>query len=366
MSRIKELKNKDLNKINIIDFYQRIVNSDKTKYLELVEKLMDKFLEENITSNSFIKEVCRDITNFDYENLSYFETILLECFSRMGIIEKFICLNKFIDYNERNLIEKNDLTTYKSFNEIENQVNIADIKSISKDMEKQVLTLLNDDTWIVVKPLSFESSKKYGSNTKWCTTMVTEPSYFYKYFRNGILIYCINKNTGYKVAVYKRLSEKETSFWDQKDNRIDSFETELTGEIINILKKDFKECKKSNYDLADSESIKREMGYYNMIYKDNVSINEEQHRRVTINNMFDETDEPELPNPPIDENLTNINEGIGIKRSQVVDFDYDEQHMGVHLDQMAEIIDNRVIYTDDDAIYNDDEVIQPHGINVRG
>ena len=52
-----------------------------------------------------------------------------------------------------------------------------------------------------------------------------------------MLIYCINKVTGYKVASFYSLdkNDPEFSFWNQKDSRIDSLDTELTDEIRLLI-----------------------------------------------------------------------------------------------------------------------------------
>lgn len=297
MSRIKELKNKEWNKINIVDLYQKIICSEKTKYFELLEKLMDKNLEINYPYNHAINAIKELVPTFNEEGLTYFEIMLLYSITQVGGNEKIVNFNKFIEYNERNLIEKNDVTSYKSFEELENQVNIVDIKLISKELEKQVITLFNNDDWIVIKPLSFEASKKYGANTTWCTTMTNDPSYFYKYFRNGILIYCVNKKTGYRVAAYKRLSEREISFWNQVDKRIDSFESDLPGEIIGILKDEFKNCNKSNYALADVTEVRKEMAYNNVTFRDGAIVQGGEaiaRRGVPVHNVFDGGDQ-EMP-----------------------------------------------------------------------
>lgn len=286
MSRIKDLKNKDGNSLNIIELYKKLINSDKTKYVELFERLNNVHLNEFYPKNVVIDEIKSYAPHLDGDNLTDFEVIMLHSITQLTGSDRIIDFNKFVEYNERNLIEKNDVTTYKSFEELESQVNIVDIKLITKDMEKQVVTLFNDDEWVVIKPLSFEASKKYGSNTKWCTTMVTDPSYFFRYFRNGILIYCVNKKTGYKVAAYKKLSEREISFWNQQDKRIDSFESELTGEIIDILKKEFKNCKNSNYAVADYNEVRNEMKRYNVSYRDNI-VEEAPRRGIPIGNAFD-------------------------------------------------------------------------------
>ena len=81
-----------------------------------------------------------------------------------------------------------------------NQLSLADIKSELKGLENETIKVYEDDVWLLVRPLSYLSSKKYGSNTKWCTTTESNSEYFIKYSSKGVLIYCINKKTGYKVA----------------------------------------------------------------------------------------------------------------------------------------------------------------------
>ena len=82
---------------------------------------------------------------------------------------------------------------------------------------------------------------KYGSNTKWCTTM-DSGKYFANYSKWGILIYALNKKTGYKFASFKNLNEnrdKEFSFWNPADNKIDPLDIlEIPTEIISIIRKE--------------------------------------------------------------------------------------------------------------------------------
>jgi hypothetical protein len=150
---------------------------------------------------------------------------------------------KFCDYNERSLVEQNDLSTYKSFEDIITQVNIAEIKVEMKELENEVVRVHEDDEWLLVRPMTFLASKKYGANTKWCTTSESNPEYFLKYSERGVLIYCMNKKTGYKVASFYSLksSDPEFSFWNQKDSRIDSLQTELTDELRVIIKNESKQ-----------------------------------------------------------------------------------------------------------------------------
>jgi hypothetical protein len=75
------------------------------------------------------------------------------------------------------------------------------------------------------------------------------------------LIYCINKITGDKVGSFKSLDqhEKETSFWDIVDQRIDSMDSGLPSVVMDIIRKEFKEQVKSNFELLSDEERNRQL-----------------------------------------------------------------------------------------------------------
>ena len=50
-------------------------------------------------------------------------------------------IKKFEELNERNLIINNDLTKFKTFEELELEVSLAELKSVTKDLEKQTITI---------------------------------------------------------------------------------------------------------------------------------------------------------------------------------------------------------------------------------
>jgi hypothetical protein len=128
---------------------------------------------------------------------------------------------------------------------------------MSKENENQRHLVYQDDTYIILRPLTFEASKKYGSNTKWCTTMEHEPSYFDKFYSRGILIYILNKVNGVKIASYRSVHDgtHEFSFWNQIDHRIDSMETNLPQFVLDIVKNEIKQNFKSNRELLSEEDI---------------------------------------------------------------------------------------------------------------
>jgi hypothetical protein len=192
------------------------------------------------------------------DNLHPNELEMMFCFYNVLVGSRHAeLLTNFIDYNERKLINQSDVTTYKNFDEMESQVSLAELKLVSKELQAQTEVLHDSDEWLVLKPLSFEASLKYGASTKWCTAMRNDPEYFSRYSRRGIVIYCINRSTGDKVAAFKNLNtdyEYETSFWDVKDIRIDSMEANLPTHILDIIRYQFSNVTTTNWDLMSDEA----------------------------------------------------------------------------------------------------------------
>jgi hypothetical protein len=126
--------------------------------------------------------------------------------------------------------------------------------------------------------------------------MEHSPDYYLKYSRNGILIYCLNKKTGDKVAVYKSLStheNRETSFWDMSDVRIDSIESGLPNEIMEVIKNEFINMKKTNWDLLSEDDANNQLLW------------------IQQNSYDKEFREPEPIAVRIDEYTEEINEYVG-------------------------------------------------------
>jgi hypothetical protein len=167
---------------------------------------------------------------------------------------------KFCEYNERGLIEQSDLSRYTTFEEIMTATGIAEVKTLEKDLEKQIKVIYSDDEWIVLRPLTYHSSRKYGSSTKWCTTQENNPEYFIRYAKKGILLYMINKVTGLKVACFKSLdnNDPEFSFWNQVDTRIDSMESELPLFIMECIREEVTENPVTNLSLLSEEDFKKQ------------------------------------------------------------------------------------------------------------
>jgi hypothetical protein len=142
-----------------------------------------------------------------------------------------------VEFNEalqKGLVVENDISKYKNMNEITNQLSIARTKDLLNKSRKEISVVYEDDMVMMLKPLSFEASLKYGAGTKWCTAMKSDPEYFYRYSKNGILIYLINKVTGRKFGCFSEVMSR-VSIFNEVDESIDSFHMELPYETLSKL-----------------------------------------------------------------------------------------------------------------------------------
>jgi hypothetical protein len=81
-----------------------------------------------------------------------------------------------------------------------------------------------------------------------------------------VLVYCINKKNGYKVAAFYSLdkNEPEFSYWNQKDTRIDSTDSQLPLELIGFIRDYVKDPKvKSNTAMLTGDAKKKELALSN-------------------------------------------------------------------------------------------------------
>ena len=266
MSRIEELK-KQNPAFNIDGIAIMNDSLGKSKYTEMAINLIKhKILENNENRhNDLIYELQYEL-GFDEEylnSLTYMElSNIIHLISNYFGYSNFKLIKEFIDLNEKKLIENNDLTAYKTFNELELQISLSNLKNIDKEMTKQVQKLYETDEWLLVKPLSYQASLKYGASTKWCTASKDNAEYYFRYSKRGILIYSINKKTGNKVAGFKSVdenSEPETSFWNITDQRIDSMDSGLPSDVLDIFRNEFSNTKQTNWDILTDEERNRQI-----------------------------------------------------------------------------------------------------------
>lgn len=261
MSRLDELK-KQYPELNM-SVFDMMVNLDPTKsykYMPLLCKLMGKrFNMKNQYGTEDLSRAMLEIegnlinrglsTNDLTENQIY----TLHQFTDFWISDMFYTFKEFIDLMEKNQIDNNDVTSYQNIDELRGAITLASIKGFTKEMESQVVKEYEDATWLIVRPLTFAASSKYGATTRWCTTYQKEKHYFEKYWRRGILVYFINKVNGFKFAGYKCIDgDNEFSFWNAEDSRVDYLTLDVDDYLFPIVRKIFK-SEYTNKNLCSDE-----------------------------------------------------------------------------------------------------------------
>ena len=345
MSRIEELKKQNPS-FNIDGIAIMNQSLGKPKYTEMAINLIKyKNLENNEGRRKDLIGELKSELGFDVEylnSLNYMElTNIMHLISNYFGYNNYRLLKEFINLNEKKLIENNDLTTYKTFEELELQISLSSLKTIDKELTKQVLKLYETDEWLVVKPLSYQASLKYGASTKWCTASKDSPDYYFRYSRRGILIYSINKKTGNKVGAFKNLDtgyDVETSFWNITDQRIDSMESGLPNDVLDVIRYDFFNTKESNWDILSDEERNRQLLWFE---------NEYQMKKVSndYNGPVGEVEVPMNEEIPI----RNIRRRLSPLRRVTIDAEAELTRL-LEGEIMEEIVQDMSEYSDDDYI----------------
>lgn len=225
----KDLKqqNKDL-EISVIDILTSLDPSETNKFTPFLLKMLRKEMDRPKLRK--LRATGKIANNVIEEHIISF---ILDFMGR----ENFDTIKSFHEHLTNNRIpeDRRDINQYNNWFDLVKSVNIADLKAKQKSLEKQVIKVLETEDWLAIRPLTLESSLIYGSGTKWCTAMKNNPDYFYRYSRNGVLTYVINKKDGDKYGVYLDHNSNEFSIWDAPDRRIDSVETSIPSDMIKQI-----------------------------------------------------------------------------------------------------------------------------------
>jgi hypothetical protein len=264
MSRLDTIKEQfpELN-ISFIDIFAKLDNTKSYKYLPILCKLFGKRYNIKNYSNSISDrtQYMVDLTShlsrlgIDSSQLTSNEIITMSSLVEHFNSSDIEIFQEFKNYMERGLLDNKDVTSYQTLGDISHAVSLASMKAINKEMEGQVHIEYEDDQWLILRPLTFAASSKYGAGTKWCTTYKKEKSYFEKYWRNGALIYFNNKKTGYKFAAHKQIFDNaEISFWTASDHRTEFLHLDLEDYMLPVVRKIFK-TKQTNKELCSDKII---------------------------------------------------------------------------------------------------------------
>ncbi len=223
---------------------------------DLKKKYAKKF--EGGTGLDFILNIS-DLVDFNHKYTDWvLKNVDPESESFDDDVEYIVELIKDFD-KYQNQFPKKDLNQYVSVNELDAVVNHARTKKKDKELEKQIDKIYEDDKFVVIIPKNEESSCKYGSGTKWCTTS-KGAGHFGRYTSGGqLLFYIIDKKSSKpgnytKVAVHFDNSGKE-SWWDTADNRMSDREVDVFKYAFSDITDAIYEHKKKSTESQKNELL---------------------------------------------------------------------------------------------------------------
>jgi hypothetical protein len=317
MSRIDQLRkeNPGMN-ITIFDFFKKIDTTGTYKYFPILCRL---FKEEYINFNKYHLNEIKDFLSkigINTDKLTNEELIIYNSYAGLIEQDKLKLVFDFIQNMENNLIENKDVTSYKTSDDIRLAVSLSNLKKNDKHLTKLIHIEYEDDVWLILRPLTFESSSKYGASTKWCTTYSKDKQLFLRYWKDGALVYFINKKTGYKFAGFKDMSyvannnNNNTTFWSDDDHPIDSMFLDVDSKIFDIIKKIFT-TDKTNENLCSKEL--KELVYNECEYT--VS----DLRQYTVSDLREVAEPAPVNNHYVSDSDTNITLNVVYRSDSISD-----------------------------------------------
>lgn len=216
MSRLDKLKeqNPELN-ISIIDMFAKLDPTDSYKYVEFILKYLKTY---------YIDDLEPEVT--------------LNIAKRLFGSNNVETLHEFEKHCQANRISNKDISKYNCVSQMVVEIEKAEKILKEKELEKQVVKLYSDDQYQVLIPLTKESNRMYGANTKWCTTMESG-GYWEKYFKSHKIIIFIDKVRNKKFALSKESNTNKIQVWDEKDKEVNVFECNLPSNVYEVIRNSF-------------------------------------------------------------------------------------------------------------------------------
>jgi hypothetical protein len=242
MPRIKEIKETapSWTKFNFLDLITKLDKSKTNKYTPMLIRVLTDKINKTYQNQEDLKYIAEELGNIFGLELHNFDVAEQVIFYRLyeSILNNsdYQLINNFIELNERKIENGVDVQKIETLEDMNRYLCIASLKMVNKELRNQVVVDYDSDEWLIIRPITFEASIKYGAGTKWCTTSESNPDHFFRYSKRGCLIYIINKLNGYKVACYKNFEEKQIEFYNQEDIRVDSMMVDLPMDILGRIK----------------------------------------------------------------------------------------------------------------------------------
>ena len=173
------------------------VDELKIKYPKVTKITFNKFVAADYTpTKKYLEFMLKTWSNRSQSSAHVTPSVII------GLVKQFDSLLPYI--NNKDIYHK-DYTNLDSLKKvIENSETLKEEKTFVREDHANVL--FENDRYILIQPTTHRGSLKYGAGTKWCTTSNQRPEVFDRYFKEGYLVYLIDKtigttNLGRKVAL---------------------------------------------------------------------------------------------------------------------------------------------------------------------
>ena len=246
--KILKSEHPDLN-IHLVDILNLLDPSQTNKYTPFLIKQFKKFKERFEKATAPNPLTVKTLVDKRYKEANILHTHLLDFVLEIIGKENIHALETFNNHLEDKRVTITDINQLESFGDIHEQIVFAELSRNNSKIKKEIVTIYRDDEWLIIKPLTYESSKVYGAGTKWCTSQREDERPFYEYSKEGIILYIINRITNKKIAVnwYMIENHPELGWWDESDRRLDSMQTKLPSFILNKIGELLESEHKPNY-----------------------------------------------------------------------------------------------------------------------
>ena len=232
--------------LNLYTLYKYILGDKTNKYLPFITKEIQRKSQKVFEDDYGMQE---EWTNL-IESVALKGSVLSVVPEKNRLVAYHLLQNltSYVDIKiillfeelcESNYIQGVDISNITSSKELEELINYGMTKKILNQERKLIETVFENNEWFAIRPLTYESSKKYGAGTKWCTSSEQYTGHFYRYNRNGILVYLFNKTNHLKYGIHFSNFQDESplSIYDASDNRVDS---SLAGIPLETMQSIFK------------------------------------------------------------------------------------------------------------------------------
>ena len=292
-------------------------------YLRMYQEYMETFGLENTVLNSLSPKH------------KLVPAVFLQILSDIIDVKK---IQEFDKLMEDNLIENPDITTYKHFGDLSEQMNIAYTKKAIKEERKMVQVVMDTDEWFCVRPLTFSASVKYGGGTKWCTTMEKAPGHFKRYTKHGILIYLFNKVNSSKFGIHMTSRWEDSgriAIYNEADDRIDSSIARIPLDVMDQI------FKVVGFDLG-SDDVETNLQYIQRVHPE---IYEQYWVKELLDEKLSEVTMTIEEAMPLDEPMVNmVEEATEFRATPVRELSNSEQDSNTdeYVDYMIESVQERL------------------------